>query len=262
MHPQYNIPHHPVAPPRTLPFTIKSALLTAFVSIALIPVAILLPLFVGDYLDWGFVTQAGLMDENLGMVLVVTQILGLAVTVFIIQSRLVKFNLPWSTIGLNKFRGLHATLYIVVFFAIMLYLIIYLALFVIIISALLGIDPPDANLGVTNASYAVDLLDSMGGFWPAFILTVILAPILEEIIFRGMLFPAIRARYGVAAGVAISGLLFAIAHLDPIRIIVLTPMGIYLAIMYQKTRSIYPGIILHALWNFMVIMIAQAQLTG
>jgi membrane protease YdiL (CAAX protease family) len=113
-------------------------------------------------------------------------------------------------------------------------------------------EPPEGESGGT------EMLEMMGGFWLTFALSVIIAPIIEEVVFRGVLFPAIAKRYGVIAGVIISAIIFTLVHLDPVQMLSVLPLGIYLAVMYLKTDSIYPGIILHAIWNLMVLWIAQS----
>lgn len=77
----------------------------------------------------------------------------------------------------------------------------------------------------------------------------VLAPLVEEIFFRGFLFQGFRARYGWKMSMLLSSAIFGIAHLDPASLIPTFILGILLAYLYHRTNSIWPGVILHAMIN-------------
>jgi membrane protease YdiL (CAAX protease family) len=87
-----------------------------------------------------------------------------------------------------------------------------------------------------------------------FIVGAIGAPISEEIFFRGMLFNSAKQRFGLTAGLVISSLVFSIAHLGPLSIIAIFPMGLFLAYVYNKTGSLAVPIIMHATNNSIAIL--------
>ena len=105
------------------------------------------------------------------------------------------------------------------------------------------------------------LLTTIGNFWLAFILTVVIAPIIEEIVFRGVLFKSVTSKYGLAAGIVGSSVIFMLVHIHPLQMLSALPLGVYLAFMYHKLGSIYPGMLLHASWNFLILMIAQSAIS-
>jgi len=78
---------------------------------------------------------------------------------------------------------------------------------------------------------------------------VIVAPVVEEIFFRGFLFQGFRQRYGWISGALISSAVFAIGHLDPVALFPAFILGLLFAYIYHRTNSIWPGIILHFLVN-------------
>jgi uncharacterized protein len=87
---------------------------------------------------------------------------------------------------------------------------------------------------------------------------VVLAPLTEELLFRGLLFNFIRNRFGSKAGVIFSAILFAIFHyshsqgLGNISLILsLTFFGAMLAIFYLMTSSLIYPILLHAIFNLL-----------
>jgi membrane protease YdiL (CAAX protease family) len=82
-----------------------------------------------------------------------------------------------------------------------------------------------------------------------FIVGAILAPLVEEMFFRGFLFQGFRARYGWVPGLLLSSAIFGIAHLDPVALVPTFILGCVLAYMYQRSNSIWPGVIFHTMIN-------------
>lgn len=77
----------------------------------------------------------------------------------------------------------------------------------------------------------------------------IAAPIAEEFLFRGLLYPYLRARKKLWVAVLISSVVFAVAHFVPVLVPVLIVFGIAEALVVERYKSIYPAIALHALNN-------------
>jgi membrane protease YdiL (CAAX protease family) len=82
----------------------------------------------------------------------------------------------------------------------------------------------------------------------------ILAPLSEEVFFRGFLYNAAKRRFGIIAGVAISSVVFAAVHFGPLAIIGIIPMGILLAVAYERTGSLWVPIMMHATNNFLAVI--------
>lgn len=79
-----------------------------------------------------------------------------------------------------------------------------------------------------------------------------LAPIAEELFFRGFLYGVLRERLGVGWAAAIAGTVFGVVHVagTPVRTLgILIVLGVGLCIVYQKTNSLLPGMALHSLHN-------------
>jgi membrane protease YdiL (CAAX protease family)/uncharacterized RDD family membrane protein YckC len=96
-----------------------------------------------------------------------------------------------------------------------------------------------------------DIASSFGPVWVQVLLIVICAATSEELCFRGMLFSGIRERLpGFTAALA-SGVIFGALHaLTGITAVPpLIIFGTVLALLYERTGSILPGVILHALNN-------------
>lgn len=86
------------------------------------------------------------------------------------------------------------------------------------------------------------------GGW-AILSTVVAAPILEELLFRGLIFESCRERFGNAWAVLTSALLFGLIHIVPVQMVNAFVVGIILGYIYLKTGSLLSVIILHAINN-------------
>ena len=78
---------------------------------------------------------------------------------------------------------------------------------------------------------------------------VVLAPLFEEVIFRGTLLPVLAARVGSGTAVLLSALVFALAHLSIGELAPLTVLGIGLGLLRLRGGRLLPCVLMHALWN-------------
>jgi len=78
---------------------------------------------------------------------------------------------------------------------------------------------------------------------------VVLAPLFEETLFRGVLLPVLGARWGVAAGLLASALTFALAHLSLGELAPLLVLGLGLGWLRLRTGRLAPCVLMHAFWN-------------
>lgn len=77
----------------------------------------------------------------------------------------------------------------------------------------------------------------------------IAAPIFEEILFRGFLLPSLTRYLPVWGAIAVSSLLFAIAHFSLSEILPLAALGMVLGYVYVRSRNLLASMLLHSLWN-------------
>jgi membrane protease YdiL (CAAX protease family) len=99
---------------------------------------------------------------------------------------------------------------------------------------------------------AVHLLRSSHGILPRAIMgaaAIIVAPIAEEILFRGLLYPAIKHAGYPRAALWISALLFAAIHLNLATFLPLAALAIGLIWLYEKTDNLLAPIAAHSLFN-------------
>jgi len=82
-----------------------------------------------------------------------------------------------------------------------------------------------------------------------FLTTTILAPVFEEIIFRGVLLPILSRDFGRIYGILISSFVFALAHLSLSELPPLFILGIGLAATRLISGRLFSSIVMHSLWN-------------
>lgn len=85
----------------------------------------------------------------------------------------------------------------------------------------------------------------------AVVMIAVVAPVAEEIFFRGMLFGGLRTRFSLWPAAIISGVAFGIPHVTsgPTAAIPLSVFGVALAWIYNRTGSIWPCILIHVVNN-------------
>jgi membrane protease YdiL (CAAX protease family) len=128
---------------------------------------------------------------------------------------------------------------------------IFLALFAqyvaAIIENLLGVE-----MGSENTK---DILTIIETFPLAIIVTSIIGPILEEIVFRKIIFGSLHNRYNFFISALISSVIFAAAHMEFQHILLYSAMGFTFAFLYVKTKSIFVPIFAHVSMNTLVVLV-------
>jgi uncharacterized protein len=101
----------------------------------------------------------------------------------------------------------------------------------------------------TQAEGIARLLGSLPSPYAFVISGVLLAPFVEETFFRGFLFPGFRQRYGWKVAALLSSAFFAAMHLQLSALIPTFVLGYVFSILYQRSNSILPGMLMHFLVN-------------
>lgn len=90
---------------------------------------------------------------------------------------------------------------------------------------------------------------------------VILAPLFEELVFRGLLFAILRRKFRFLPAAVISASIFGLAHgYGVVGLISVCWSGVLWAWIYEKTGSLGPGILAHAINNFLVCLAVMSLL--
>ncbi len=93
----------------------------------------------------------------------------------------------------------------------------------------------------------------------AIIAVCFFAPIAEETAFRGFLYGWMRKHMPVWGAAVASGLVFSLAHTDLQLLLPLWAVGIILALVYERAKSLFPGMLIHGLFNLIGIILILKQ---
>ncbi|CAD5256758.1 MULTISPECIES: CPBP family intramembrane glutamic endopeptidase [unclassified Imperialibacter] len=85
----------------------------------------------------------------------------------------------------------------------------------------------------------------------SFLTLVVAAPILEELLFRGVILEGLLKNYSPQKAVIWSALIFGIAHFNPWQAIGATATGVLIGWAYVRTNSLIPGLIIHFFNNLL-----------
>ncbi len=93
--------------------------------------------------------------------------------------------------------------------------------------------------------------------------TVLVAPLTEELLFRGCFYRFLKAKIPLVFALGVSGLIFSLLHYNVLGVVPLFVLGVVLAYSYEKTGNLKVPILLHAFWNAntVIIILLTAHLT-
>jgi membrane protease YdiL (CAAX protease family) len=110
--------------------------------------------------------------------------------------------------------------------------------------------------GIEYGSENTQFLIEIAKITPLFIIvTSVIGPILEEIIFRKLLFGTLYRRFNFVIAGLLSSIIFAIVHMDFKHILIYTAMGFTFAFLYVRTKRIIVPILAHVAMNTLVVFI-------
>ncbi|MDF2461413.1 MAG: rane protein of unknown function [Candidatus Saccharibacteria bacterium] len=161
-----------------------------------------------------------------------------------------KYRVGIRSLGWRPFDPGKAILYIV---GILLFFVVASALLLWLVSKLVpgfNADQAQDNAFIESAAQNRNL---------ALIALVLIPPILEETIFRGFMFPVMARNWGVVWGAIGSSVVFGLAHFQANISLYTFLLGLLLCFMYVKLKSIWPGIALHMLNNYLAFLALSAK---
>lgn len=95
-----------------------------------------------------------------------------------------------------------------------------------------------------------------------FIAIAVVTPIGEELLFRGVIQPKLGRMLEPREALIVQAAVFSAMHLQPVILVTHFFMGLGFGFLRQRTRSIFPGILLHAAWNAFVLWASLSALEG
>lgn len=124
---------------------------------------------------------------------------------------------------------------------------------------------------IANAAGALFDLIGIGGYTPQptpstnaldvimdFVCAAVIAPLVEEFVFRGVLMQPLR-RYGDFFAVIVTSVLFGLAHIRPANIVFAFLAGFVIGCAVVYSRSLWVGIIIHALNNGFSVLFTELE---
>lgn len=121
-------------------------------------------------------------------------------------------------------------------------------IYLFIISVVL--EPIQTFIGADTDKYLT--IYKSGEIWQNVLLTIIIAPIVEEIFFRGMILRGLLNRYSDRISIILSALVFGVVHMSLVQLLPGFIMGLMLGYVYIRTkRSLSTVITIHFLNNLM-----------
>jgi len=129
---------------------------------------------------------------------------------------------------------------------------VFLALFAQGITAnieanLFGVDPGSKN--------TENILQIIKTFPASMLVSSIFGPILEEIVFRKIIFGSLYKRFSFWIAATISSVIFAMAHMEFEHILLYSAMGFTFAFLYVRTGRILVPIFAHVAMNTLVVVV-------
>jgi membrane protease YdiL (CAAX protease family) len=132
----------------------------------------------------------------------------------------------------------------------------FLILFLLVIVPLNGLIVGDERQELVDDIMArPELLSSI----PFLLLVCLAIPVLEEFLFRGILYPGLRVRLSVWPAVLVSALIFALLHGLSAAIPILS-FGCYLGLVRERNPSLLPAILVHAVHNSVTLLFLHLHL--
>jgi len=153
-----------------------------------------------------------------------------------------KYKVGWKALGLRSFKGRMIGLgcgLMVLSFAFNFFYSLFLALF-------------DLRMQVD----LVPIFAELSSPWWLLAGGVIVAPVAEEVFFRGFVFAGLRQRHNWKKAAFISSALFAVIHVTPTAMLPVFILGYIFAYLYHRSNSIWPAILMHVSTNALALGLA------
>lgn len=101
------------------------------------------------------------------------------------------------------------------------------------------------------------IFESLGDMnhWANVLTGVLVAPVLEELIFRGIMLDGLLKKYSPATAIFVSSFFFALIHLNPWQFVTAMIVGILIGWVYYHTRSLSLAILMHLANNLVVTLL-------
>jgi membrane protease YdiL (CAAX protease family) len=135
-----------------------------------------------------------------------------------------------------------------------------LALALVGLGIVYGYDGLMSLLGVSGDASPDEVFENAGPFLVVAVGAIVLAPVVEEVFFRGFVFGGINTRHGLMVATLVSSLAFSVAHLSVYGLLPYAAIGALFAGAYAYSGSLKATVVAHCLIN--VVTVGVAWLTS
>ncbi|MCR5743429.1 MAG: CPBP family intramembrane metalloprotease [Lachnospiraceae bacterium] len=101
-----------------------------------------------------------------------------------------------------------------------------------------------------------------GDLIATYITAVILAPVMEELMFRGLIYKKLRTYCIFSLAALLSSIYFGIFHMNFLQFLYATALGLFLAYAFERFKSVKAAILLHCGANFMATLLSTNETIG
>lgn len=147
-----------------------------------------------------------------------------------------KYKVRWAALGIRRFAWPMLALGIGLLLAVYLFNVLYGVLLYFFLKLRIQTD-------------WVSVFGKLEHPWLFIVGAAVVAPVVEELFFRGFLFAGLRQRLGWVKAGLISAALFSLVHFTPTAMPPIFLLGCIFALLYEKSRSLWPAILVHATMN-------------
>ena len=202
-------------------------------------------LYFSAFADFGMDRDIYIVCGNL-----LNMLLTAAVPVF---TAVVVFRRPFAEIGMKK-APLSYVLGKGITNGVFIYLLVIIAVYINILLFPQVMESPQELTNIISDSTTPRHI-----LFAYIFLTVVMAPVSEELFFRGFLYPSLKRPLGKIPAVIISGILFGVGHFDLLHAFPLIIGGMALCWLYDKYKNIWINITAHALWNIFSVYLSLSS---
>ncbi|WP_430929668.1 lysostaphin resistance A-like protein [Mycolicibacterium smegmatis] len=121
-------------------------------------------------------------------------------------------------------------------------------------------------VGSDTTSAVGEVFEGVRATWPlaltVFATVTFVAPVCEEIVYRGLLWRALEQRWGRIVAALVSTVVFALAHFEPVRAPLLLVVAIPIAVARLYTDGLLAGIAAHQVTNLLPGLVLMYGLMG
>lgn len=103
---------------------------------------------------------------------------------------------------------------------------------------------------------ALDVARTPSLFVASMAVMALLAPLVEEAVFRGLLYGWVAGRWGTTIAWLVSSILFAAAHVEPAHALLVLPLGLWFGWLRRRTDSLWPSLVAHMVNNGLAVAAA------